>query len=92
MLSQRNALVPFSSGESKQLQASLARARAREFGDAPRPHQVRLRRPSKVPGVPPRDRPPSKKKITFLTTLQDGRKFLATANQKVYQTILGATV
>ncbi len=34
----------------------------------------------------------TKKKITFLATLKDGRKFLATANQKVYQTILGATV
>ena len=34
----------------------------------------------------------TKKKITFLTTLQDGRKFLATANQKVYQAILGATI
>ncbi len=34
----------------------------------------------------------TKKKVTFLTTLKDGRKFLATANQKVYQTILGATI
>ncbi len=34
----------------------------------------------------------TKKKITFLATLKDGRRFLATANQKVYQTILGATI
>ena len=34
----------------------------------------------------------TKKKVTFLATLDDGRKFLATANPKVYQTILGATI
>ena len=34
----------------------------------------------------------TKKKVTFLATLKDGRKFLATANQKIYQTILGATI
>ncbi len=34
----------------------------------------------------------TKKKVTFFATLKDGRKFLATANQKVYQTILGATI
>ena len=34
----------------------------------------------------------TKKKVTFLATLEDGRKFLATANQKVYQTILGAAI
>ncbi len=34
----------------------------------------------------------TKKKVTFLATLKDGRRFLATANQKVYQTILGATI
>ncbi len=34
----------------------------------------------------------TKKKITFLATLDDGRKFLATAGQKIHQTILGATI
>ena len=34
----------------------------------------------------------TKKKITFLATLKDGRKFLATAGQKIHQTILGATI
>ncbi len=34
----------------------------------------------------------TKKKITFLATLKDGRKFLATAKPGVYKEILGATI
>ena len=34
----------------------------------------------------------TKKKVTFLATLKDGRRFLATANQKIYQAILAATI
>ncbi len=30
--------------------------------------------------------------VSLLATLDDGRKFLATAGQKIHQTILGATI
>ena len=34
----------------------------------------------------------TRKKITFLATLKDGRKFLATGKRAVYRQILGATI